>query len=679
MKIILLTLLSAFTLSTLTAATDSPRREKVSYYSAPAQKMQKSEGEYHTVVLDVDYDLSVNQELSGLFAMESTGADTRVYYGLSEEEDSHIYEFNMPSGSYDFYVGAILGNFEGMMVLTLDEVEISSDMNLQLKASSAVHRTDIRHIGPDGTELQMAYGNPAGTVPSAQFIQALRHNDFLLMVNGLSTDTSSLNYFITNNLSSHYTNTRLDLMHSPSGFLTSVIPVDYTKAECASDAAGWQMAEETFAATPANVKMDAYYNSIGEPDYYYGFSPCVMIMDGHTKGTAGIGVFDAACSTGKVGAWAPADYNGPFELWPIPTGSSITGWNSDISGLPLKRTQEGLRQVGLNLLPDRLIYFHSGGSPLAGPEYDAFSGEIPGVELGNCTPLLILIPEEEYFEFTFNGRHGESISQASSYYVIPSIEYWDNIFGEPLCDLKFYRNDELICGDRIDFPYDTEWDEPAEYRLEISTGNVLIDGKTPGVVKAVHTFGPGSDNLMPPTLTSLRIVDGNGDINDRLDDVNGAQALFTGGHFTYRDNYEQGYVYADFDEVECIGAEYAPRGGTEFIALDVTKESEPVLPGYGNVFRADLGSVIATSADGWYDLRLSIQDGSGAIQTQLISPAFMLNKTEGISSPIASDESASVDPFSLYSIDGRRVNGPGTQPGIYIRRSAGKTEKIIVK
>ena len=50
-----------------------------------------------------------------------------------------------------FYALSItLGNFEGVAILTLDDVKVDRDMNLELKASSATRRTDIVHIAPDG-------------------------------------------------------------------------------------------------------------------------------------------------------------------------------------------------------------------------------------------------------------------------------------------------------------------------------------------------------------------------------------------------------------------------------------------------------------------------------------------------------------------------------------------------
>ncbi len=654
--------------------------ESIKYYEAPATPLTRAEGEVHTVVLDVDYDLPLTQELSGLYAVESTGADTNLYYGLSEEEDSHIYEFHLPDGTYDFYVGAILGDYEGSMVLTLNNMVIDRDMDLNLQASSAIYRTDISHIAPDGSELRMAYDRPAGNVPSAQFIQALMHNGNLILLNALSTDSPGMNYILSNNTSSNYTVTRLDIMHSPFGFLTMVIPVDFTKEECGTDTEGWQMATEEFSQTPANLTMQDYYALCGQPDYYYGFCPAVMMINGRTNGTAGLGMFDPRCPTGTVGTWAPADYSGPYELWPVPTGASITGWSSDTSALPLRRSEDGLQQVGLNLLPGPLTYFASAESPLAGPEYQAYSGEIPQGKLGNCTPILILYPEEEYFEFTFKGRYGESLSQASNYYTIPSVQYWLDIFGEPLCELKFYRDGVLVCDDRNDFPYDTSWGSPTDYILEIGTSNVLIDSETPGFVQATHTFGRASENLMPPTLTSLRIEDAQGEITDRLQDSEGAKAIFTGGHFFYVDNYEERYVYADWESVNCTSAEYSPRGEDSFEPLNVKEIGEPILPGYGNQFEVDLSGVTAESADGWYDLRITIEDESGSTQTQLISPAFRIGTGAGIQDINISEKRIDLNSpeVEIYTVAGQRVDRASMVKGIYIVKHNGTSTKVIL-
>lgn len=660
----------------MTSASGATVTQKTLY---EAKASMSTRADDNKVVLTVDYDLPISQELYGLYCYESTGADTDLYYGLSEEEDSNVYEFHLPEGTYDFYVGAVLGDYEGMMVLTLDGIKVEKDMDLSLASSSATYRTDIHHIAPDGSELRMLYDVPAGTVPSAQLIHALRHNDQLVVFNSHSTDGPGMEYFITNNPDSRYVSTRLDVMATPFGSLNMVIPVDYSKEYSSTSTENWQMASEKFASTPANRKLQDYYESCGEPDYFYGFATTLMIYNGNLIGNAGIGMFDKNCSTSTVGVWIPDNYNDSFELWPIPTGSALTGWGSDIAGLPLRRSEHGLRQVGVNVVGDRLTYLRY-ESPAPGPEYSAFSGGVPDAELGNCVPLLVLLPDEEYFEFSFTGRHGESISQASAYYSIPSEEYWDEIFGKPLCDVKFYRDDELICSSRNEFPYDVDWGEPADYRLEISTDNVLIDGITPGYVKAIHNFGESAADLIPPTMTSLRILDADGNINDCLPSKAGSKVVFTGGHFAYRDNWEQMFAYEEFSAVECTGVEYAPRGSENYSPLEVKETGSPILPGYGNCFEADLDGVSADSTDGWYDLKITIRDESGSTQTQIISPAFNIPEMSGID--MIKDNGYNIDVDSaeteIFTIEGMKVNRQNLTPGIYIVRSANKTTKIKI-
>ncbi len=644
-------------------------------YKAPPALVSGSEEDLNKVILDVDYDLPLQQTLSGLFAFESSGTDTSPYYGLSEEEDSHIYEFSMPDGTYDFFLSITLGNFEGVAILTLDDVKVDRDMNLELKASSATRRTDIVHIAPDGSLLEFKFNSPEGTVPCAQYMHSFTHGDTLVMMLGLTTDGSSLNYILCNNPNSRFISTRLDIMHSPFGFLSMIIPVDFNKPVCGTDAPGWISAAESFAKTPANSKVEDFHIAQGESDYYYSWSTCLALVDGSIYATAGLGMHDADCPTDKVALWRPAGYDGRYEMLPVPVGCAVRGWDSSVAGLPLRLEADGVRQVGLNMLPFRSVYMSDGSSSVIGPENPDFSGPVPETSLGNCAPMLIIIPEEEYFEFTYTGRHGESMSQSSDYYSIPSIEYWENIFDKSLCDLKFYRDGTLLCNRRYEFPYDTEWGAGGEYRLEISTDNVLVDENVPGFCKAVHTFDSSRDTWIPPTLTSLRIIDGEGVTNDRPATAEGSEVMFTAGRFSYCDNYALKVVYADFEEVECTGVEYAPRGSDAFETLDFKEIGEPVLPGYGNKFSADLGGVTRLSPDGWFDLRISVRDSYGATQTQTLSPAFYIKELAGISD-IAAEGSVVSEDAVIFTTDGCRVTSPHS-PGIYIIRDAsGKTRKL---
>lgn len=632
----------------------------------------------HSVTLDVDYDLPCMQELSGLFAMESSGSDTAFYHGLSENEGDHVYVFQLPAGSYDFYVGVNLDDFEGTAMLTLDDVRVDSDMTLRLAASSAVHRTEITHTAPDGSDLRFSYNG--GTVPCAQLLEVLTHGETLMRVGGISTDNRALSYMLCNNPESRYNMTRIDVMISPFGTLGMIIPVDFSKKSCGTDARNWHRAEFDFARTPSKEKTDRYYSELKGLDYFYTFSTTMATIDDCMLLRAGLGTFDPACPAWNVGVWQPEGYTGRYGIMPVPTGPSVKGGSSSTSASALRLTPDGLVSTGLNMLPDRDIFLHDGARPVA-DGYADLAGKSDGALLGNCAPALIIIPEEELFEFTFKGRHGENMAQSSDYYTMPSRQHWLNIFESPLCELRFYRDDVLVCDDRNCFPYDTDWGHGDEYRLEITTRDFLIDGETEGFSRSEHTFRADQGIPTPPTLTSLQIRDASGMINDRPDAAEGAYVVFTAGRFTYHDDKAQKCVYADFEPVECLSLEYAPKGTDDFRILSFEETGAPVLPGYGNRFTARLDDVSGASSGGWYDLRISIADSHGGSQIQTISPAFRIashGDVENIGDCCDCVIDLTDPANAIFCPDGSRASDM-SRPGVYIVRTpAGQTAKIRI-
>ena len=71
--------------------------------------------------------------------------------------------------------------------------------------------------------------------------------------------------------------------------------------------------------------------------------------------------------------------------------------------------------------------------------------------------------------------------------------------------------------------------------------------------------------------------------------------VFTVGRFSYHDDNVQKCVYADFEPVECISVEHAPKGTDGFMPLPFEETGTPVLPGYGNKFVARLDRVRTSS------------------------------------------------------------------------------------
>ena len=74
------------------------------------------------------------------------------------------------------------------------------------------------------------------------------------------------------------------------------------------------------------------------------------------------------------------------------------------------------------MLPERDIFLRDGSKAVA-DGYADLVGIPDGSPLGNCAPALIIMPEEELFEFTFKGRHGENMAHSSEYYPIPNRQH----------------------------------------------------------------------------------------------------------------------------------------------------------------------------------------------------------------------------------------------------------------
>lgn len=649
----------------LTDNSDNYQTQEIS----PAFKIVR-EPRICAVTLDVNYDLPAAQSLNGLFAYESTGADKQVYHGLSEDEDGHVYEFNMPEGRYDFFVGVDLDDMQGYAALTLDDVEVRSDMTLNLNASDATWRTDIKHIAPDGSIVRPGQSNSSGAI----LTHNVMHNDLLVLNAGMSTNHDAWTYILSNNPDSRYKMTRLDMLTSDNGTLNMIIPVDCTNAVSGSNTSNWQSATVPIAETKPWTQYKEYMAANGKPDYYYTLCPSLMMVDGRLMMTAGVANFNATCPSNTVAIWQPEEYDGPFSVAAIPVGSAVISWQSEVSALPLVRSDEGLRQLGANVVPYNSIFLATQQSAKIGPEFDAFVCQPTATPLGNCVPLLMLTPYDEYFNFTFSGRHGESIGYAAENYFIPSEQYWEEVFDGNLCDLKFYRDSQLICDRRNDFPYDCDWGTGGKFRLEITANGVLVDGTVEGFSKSVSEFDTQSGSWISPTLTSLRIVDADGSINDRLEQTEGSYIALTGGLFNYVGNNEEHYAYADFEPVECTAVEYAPYGTEDFIPLSVNEVGQPILPGFGNLFHASLATVKAEDADRWYDLRISIRDSHGATQTQTLSPAFMVKGLSEIES--VSVENIDINSCEIYTLQGIRINMM-QEHGVYIVRTPdGRTFKV---
>lgn len=121
---------------------------------------------------------------------------------------------------------------------------------------------------------------------------------------------------------------------------------------------------------------------------------------------------------------------------------------------------------------------------------------------------------------------------------------------------------------------------------------------------------------------------------------------------------KDGTVVAYGDEIEI----YAPEG-------------EPLTMDFGGRWHPAKGTAISDIKEGTYRLSLSIRNGDGKLWLPLRTPVDVnvVNRQSGIKS-VGPDADV-----RWFDMQGRQVSGADMVPGVYIRKSAGDTRKVIVK
>lgn len=279
----------------------------------------------------------------------------------------------------------------------------------------------------------------------------------------------------------------------------------------------------------------------------------------------------------------------------------------------------------------------------------------PGI-LGNNTPIISLMPDSPtplgsdmvLYYMGLTGRYGEG-------------------------------NLSNICM-FIDSESGQEYDADNKRTEILSCENIMIDGEVDGKVTAELRFvkGSGEDDIMPPVITQLTMYDdANGTVNDRFATAADGRMEFYAADFYVTGDWELGQYGLGTWKTNNLPAdhvkmEYAPYGSQNFKELPVTPVRRlDFFPAYGHLFSVLLESVEGMSSNGWFDIRLSMEDERGNTHVQTVSPAFKLLDSVGVETVGADDAGNAV----YYDLTGCRVEKPSK--GIFVERKNGKARKMI--
>ena len=99
------------------------------------------------------------------------------------------------------------------------------------------------------------------------------------------------------------------------------------------------------------------------------------------------------------------------------------------------------------------------------------------------------------------------------------------------------------------------------------------------------------------------------------------------------------------------------------------------MPCFGHFYRGSLGDVKGKGLQGWFDLKIRLEDAAGNWQEQVLSPAFRIDNLAY--SSVANVGKDNAHEVARYSLDGKRVDANHRGVTI-IKMSDGTARKVIL-
>lgn len=608
------------------------------------------------------------------FVMAATVVDGKnVVYG-GEVNKGKEFSLELPAGTYDMLGFGYTEDLMGTYLISLPGVELNEGSAPVFNTDDATKRMDIKYMSPSGKEMTLSNedGSVEGNCNVGDALNMIGYKGELLLYADVTLFMEGQRYLLTNFTQSNFELTRLQCMASDEGFLTMVMPVDFSKTDVTNSIGDWQVASVDFAKTPKQVFYDNLMIEMGaDPETdTYSFGQYAITSDGEFFGMLGLGIEGQKYIPSTVGVNRPAGYTGPYDCIVYPMSAAMSGENSTIIGMPLRTSAEGLVQLGLNPVNETSFMFNADGMTfnLGNPN---LSTSVPTGKIANCTPTLTVYPYNYPADYCYTGRHGEALT-IDSWYMPENIdpEYLE-MFGEPTNIVSVYWGDKSLG----DIHEDVDWSLGGEndYRVNYYSGNVSIDGNIKGHNHGIVTFNSETYGEKIPTVTLLQVFDNEGNLTDRLGDPEGASlGLYA---TTLKLAGGDGYDYFTYSKPASVKIEYAPYTCPDFKELTVVADpSKDWTPGWGSYYTAQLSGVNDPAPYGWYDLRITVTSEEGASLQQIVSPAFNIPAFTGIETVENTDAEA---PVVYYNLQGQRVDNPAAGQ-IVIRRQGTKATKIIL-
>lgn len=627
-----------------------------------------------SLTVTVLLDNSRVQEVQNVLAI-STDAEKPNMYELGKS--GNVYVGDIAQGVYDIVAFIKSDNEDSQIFLFQEDEEITSTKRILLNQRNATITCRIGRTSPTGGELTLPATGDSGNCSIADHLMMLRHNDFgTLLIDETAAFRKVCTHMSTNVIPKRFTITRMDAFTWEQGPAFIVTPVDFEKEYNGPTIDGWKEVSASFAGTP----MSDAWKALQAPPVF-AMTGFFITSDRYCNSYVSIGNYNHEFLTDRLYYWTPEGYDGYYQYYPVLRDNLIVMGDASVSSMPYRMTADGLVPSGLNLAGSGCMMLVDGRIPATG--HPRFSAPLPeNAKLGNSVPALVCFPSSASQSgwnngilYDYTGRYGEQLGLDSYNFSDVLTPNELNQMGGYHRTLSVTRDGTEICSSPDTFGKWLDWGQGDTYGMQISMNNVLIDGETEGVNTASLTYNAADGYI--PTLTALQLRD-NDVVTDRFDKCDRATLELTAATFALANNKD-----FRFEAPSAVKAAYAPHGSDTFTDLTLDEVADNFyLPGYGTYYTAALDNVDRESADKWYDLRITVEGKSGAVQTQTLSPAFRLENTasQGGVGHVIRDGRCDV-----YSADGlivargvENINALRLNHGIYIVIKDGKTRKIVI-
>ncbi len=209
--------------------------------------------------------------------------------------------------------------------------------------------------------------------------------------------------------------------------------------------------------------------------------------------------------------------------------------------------------------------------------------------------------------------------------------------------------------------------------VNIANENAMVDNLAGSNKTHLH-FTSDAQNLQPPTLTMLQFKDNNGDVTDRMSTAEEGIVEFSAANLIMPNGVNQPYYRYNISP-EIVKVSYSPYGEDNWNELIVEEVPETYYPIMGWFYRGSLAAVTGEAYEGWFDLKIRLEDAAGNWQEQVISPAFRIDDLAYSSvATVGKDNAREV---ARYNLAGQRIDGDA-KGVVIVKMSDGTARKILV-